>query len=225
MPRCSGGRSGPARRGPGRADRSGRPLRPARCAAPPVGHGHPARPAGIRLGCGSSSCSGDGVMEGWVPGSVRDGGPAAAVAVAELDELAAAVAPLRDVAARLHAMARRPVAAPLTRADPTASSRRSHICRRSFGQTGAKVGGWAEPVSASAGCSGARTPRIRVVSGTSIPAASQITRLLALIAEDQPGRLTRPASRRAARLVSSALDAHPGRSSRRSGTMEDDPTG
>ena len=54
---------------------------------------------------------GDGVLEGWVPGSVRDGGPAAAVAVAELDELAAAVAPLRDVAARLHAMARRPDAA------------------------------------------------------------------------------------------------------------------
>jgi S-adenosylmethionine-dependent methyltransferase len=53
---------------------------------------------------------GDGVLEGWVPGSVRDGGPADTVAVAELDELAAAVAPLRDVAARLHALARRPVA-------------------------------------------------------------------------------------------------------------------
>ena len=43
-----------------------------------------------------------------MPGSVRDGGPAAAVAVAELEELAAAAAPLRDVAARLHALARRP---------------------------------------------------------------------------------------------------------------------
>jgi hypothetical protein len=51
---------------------------------------------------------GDGVLEGWVPGSVQDGGPAAADAVAELDELAAAAEPLRDVAARLHALARRP---------------------------------------------------------------------------------------------------------------------
>jgi SAM-dependent methyltransferase len=51
---------------------------------------------------------GDGVLEGWVPGSVRDGGPATADAVAELDELAAAAEPLRDVAARLHALARRP---------------------------------------------------------------------------------------------------------------------
>jgi S-adenosylmethionine-dependent methyltransferase len=51
---------------------------------------------------------GDGVLEAWVPGSVRDGGPAAAVAVAELEELAAAAAPLRDVAMRLHALARRP---------------------------------------------------------------------------------------------------------------------
>ncbi len=53
---------------------------------------------------------GDGVLDGWLPGSVRDGGPAAAVAVAELEELAAAAAPLREVAARLHALARRPVA-------------------------------------------------------------------------------------------------------------------
>jgi S-adenosylmethionine-dependent methyltransferase len=51
---------------------------------------------------------GDGVLEGWVPGSVRDGGPAAADALTELDELAAAAQPLRDVAARLHALARRP---------------------------------------------------------------------------------------------------------------------
>ncbi|HVH21694.1 MAG TPA: methyltransferase domain-containing protein [Pseudonocardia sp.] len=62
--------------------------------------------AGLRV----EQLRGDGVLEGWVPGSVRDGGPAATVAVAELDELAAAVAPLRDVAARLHALARRPVA-------------------------------------------------------------------------------------------------------------------
>lgn len=51
---------------------------------------------------------GDGVLEGWVPGAVRDGGPAAAVAVSELEELAAAAGPLREVAARLHALARRP---------------------------------------------------------------------------------------------------------------------
>jgi S-adenosylmethionine-dependent methyltransferase len=51
---------------------------------------------------------GDAVIEGWVPGSVRDGGPAAVAAVAELEELAAVAAPLRDVATRLHALARRP---------------------------------------------------------------------------------------------------------------------
>ena len=51
---------------------------------------------------------GDGVLEQWVPGATRDGGPSAARAVAELDELAAGVIPLRDVAARLHALARRP---------------------------------------------------------------------------------------------------------------------
>jgi SAM-dependent methyltransferase len=50
---------------------------------------------------------GDGVLDGWVPGSVRDGGPAAARAVAELEALATAATPLLDVAARLHALARR----------------------------------------------------------------------------------------------------------------------
>jgi S-adenosylmethionine-dependent methyltransferase len=50
---------------------------------------------------------GDGVLEGWVPGAVRDGGPAAVREVAELEGLAAAVAPLREVAVRLHALARR----------------------------------------------------------------------------------------------------------------------
>ena len=51
---------------------------------------------------------GDGVLEAWIPGSVRDGGPAATAAVRDLEELAAATAPLLEVAARLHAMARRP---------------------------------------------------------------------------------------------------------------------
>jgi S-adenosylmethionine-dependent methyltransferase len=50
---------------------------------------------------------GDGVLDCWVPGSVRDGGPAAARQVTELEQLAAAAAPLLDVAARLHALARR----------------------------------------------------------------------------------------------------------------------
>jgi S-adenosylmethionine-dependent methyltransferase len=50
---------------------------------------------------------GDGVLDGWIPGSVRDGGPAAAREVAELENLVAAAAPLLDVAARLHALSRR----------------------------------------------------------------------------------------------------------------------
>lgn len=48
---------------------------------------------------------GDGVLDGWLPGSVRDGG---AAEVAELELLAAGVPALREVAARLHALARRP---------------------------------------------------------------------------------------------------------------------
>lgn len=51
---------------------------------------------------------GDGVLDCWIPGAVCDGGPAAAQAVGELEDLAAAAAPLREVAARLHALARRP---------------------------------------------------------------------------------------------------------------------
>jgi S-adenosylmethionine-dependent methyltransferase len=50
---------------------------------------------------------GDGVLEGWVPSAVRDGGPAAARAVAELEDLAASAAPLVEMAARLHVLARR----------------------------------------------------------------------------------------------------------------------
>jgi SAM-dependent methyltransferase len=51
---------------------------------------------------------GDGVLEGWVPGAVRDGGPSATRSVAELEGLAAADPALLDVSARLHALARRP---------------------------------------------------------------------------------------------------------------------
>ncbi|HXV93684.1 MAG TPA: class I SAM-dependent methyltransferase [Pseudonocardia sp.] len=50
---------------------------------------------------------GDGVLDGLVPRAVHDGGPAAARSVAELEELASGVPALRDVAARLHALARR----------------------------------------------------------------------------------------------------------------------
>ncbi len=50
---------------------------------------------------------GDGVLEGWVPGAVRDAGPAAAGPLGELEERAAAEPALIDVAARLHAIARR----------------------------------------------------------------------------------------------------------------------
>jgi S-adenosylmethionine-dependent methyltransferase len=50
---------------------------------------------------------GDGVLDSWVPGSVRDGGPAAAREVAELENLVASAAPLLDVSSRLHALARR----------------------------------------------------------------------------------------------------------------------
>nr|WP_308282949.1 class I SAM-dependent methyltransferase [Pseudonocardia nigra] len=49
---------------------------------------------------------GDGVLEGWVPGAVCDGGPAIVREVAELEGLAAAAPPLLEVAARLHALAR-----------------------------------------------------------------------------------------------------------------------
>jgi SAM-dependent methyltransferase len=50
---------------------------------------------------------GDGVLEGWVPGAVRDGGPAMAGPISELEECAAAEPALIDVAARLHAISRR----------------------------------------------------------------------------------------------------------------------
>jgi S-adenosylmethionine-dependent methyltransferase len=50
---------------------------------------------------------GYGVLDGWVPGAVRDGGPTATRAVAELEELAGHATALRDVAVRLHALARR----------------------------------------------------------------------------------------------------------------------
>lgn len=69
--------------------------------------------AGLRAlldgaGLGVELLQGDGVLEGWVPGVVRDGGPAATTALAELESLAASEPALLDVAGRLHALARRP---------------------------------------------------------------------------------------------------------------------
>lgn len=50
---------------------------------------------------------GDSVLDAWVPGAIRDDGPASAVQVAELETLGAAEPGLLAVAARLHAIARR----------------------------------------------------------------------------------------------------------------------
>lgn len=53
---------------------------------------------------------GDGVATDLVPGSVPDATPDGADALAELERIAAVTPPLRDVATRLHALARRPPA-------------------------------------------------------------------------------------------------------------------
>jgi SAM-dependent methyltransferase len=50
---------------------------------------------------------GDGVLEGWVPSVASDSGPSVTRSVAELEVLAAADPALLDIAARLHAIARR----------------------------------------------------------------------------------------------------------------------
>jgi len=51
---------------------------------------------------------GDGAVTDLVPASVADATPAGAEALAELERVAAVTPPLRDVATRLHALARRP---------------------------------------------------------------------------------------------------------------------
>ena len=51
---------------------------------------------------------GDGVVTDLVPGSVLEAHPGAAEALAELELTAAGRPPLRDIATRLHALARRP---------------------------------------------------------------------------------------------------------------------
>ncbi len=168
----------------------------------------------------SSCCRATGCIEGWVPGSVRDGGPAVAVAArAELDELAAAAEPLRDVAARLHALARRPgppdgPSGP-DAGDPSPTRPTPWHGPRS-GPAGARAvsGSTDERRVGGRGTNGLLPfgwdrPRIRVSSDAAVPAASQITPLATRFGRDRPGRLTSPASRRAVRLVSSAVDAHP----------------
>jgi S-adenosylmethionine-dependent methyltransferase len=62
----------------------------------------------VRGGLDVELMQGDSVLEGWVPGAVRDGGPVVTRTVAELEELGAAEPALLDVAARLHAIARCP---------------------------------------------------------------------------------------------------------------------
>jgi S-adenosylmethionine-dependent methyltransferase len=62
-------------------------------------------------GLAAETVQGDGVLDALVPGAVRDGGPATARALAELELLAAADPALRAVAGRLHALARRGAAA------------------------------------------------------------------------------------------------------------------
>ncbi len=59
--------------------------------------------AGLAVG----TVQGAGVLDAFVPGAVRDGGPAAARTLAELELLAAADPALLAVAGRLHALARR----------------------------------------------------------------------------------------------------------------------
>lgn len=58
-------------------------------------------------GLGIEVLQGDGVVADVLPGAVLDASPGAADALAELELAAAARPPLRDVAARLHALARK----------------------------------------------------------------------------------------------------------------------
>jgi S-adenosylmethionine-dependent methyltransferase len=59
-------------------------------------------------GLGIELVQGDGVVADLVPGAVLEAHPGAAEALAELELCAAGRAPLRDIATRLHALARRP---------------------------------------------------------------------------------------------------------------------
>ena len=104
--RAHGGR--PSRRGTGAAHRPRRPLRPRRRAAPPSRRG--GLRAGARGGAGLrvELLQGDGVFEGWVPGGHRATGAAGAPGrSASWRSWHAGEPALIDVAARLHAVARR----------------------------------------------------------------------------------------------------------------------
>ena len=86
-----------------------RPVRPGRPAAQAARRralrGAARRGAGSRWSC----CRATACSTAGCPARSATAGPAAARAVAELEALAAGAAPLREVAARLHALARRPV--------------------------------------------------------------------------------------------------------------------
>ena len=62
-------------------------------------------------GLGVEVVQGDGVVADLMPGAVLEAQPGAGEALAELELSAAGRAPLRDVASRLHALARRPARA------------------------------------------------------------------------------------------------------------------
>ena len=162
---------------------------------------------------------GDGVIDGWVPGSVRDGGPA----------VAAELAPAGRAGRRRGTVARR--GGPAARAGPPPRPtrwperpRRRVIPPDTPGPVARTTirSRWARryPAARTNVASGAEgtngllpfgwdRPRIRVSSDAAVPAASQLTPLATRCGRDRPGRLTSPASRRAERLVSSAVEAHP----------------
>jgi S-adenosylmethionine-dependent methyltransferase len=62
----------------------------------------------VGSGLGVELVQGEGVVADLVPGGVLEAHPGAAEALAELELAAAGRAPLRDIASRLHALARRP---------------------------------------------------------------------------------------------------------------------
>ncbi|SDM91577.1 class I SAM-dependent methyltransferase [Allokutzneria albata] len=66
--------------------------------------------AELLVGCGLDveALQGHGVLSDLVPGAVLEATPGATEALAELELAAAARSPLRDLATRLHALARRP---------------------------------------------------------------------------------------------------------------------
>ena len=66
------------------------------------------RSALVGAGLDVEVLQGYGVVADLVPGAVLEGNPGAAEALAQLEVAAASQSPLRDIASRLHALARRP---------------------------------------------------------------------------------------------------------------------